>query len=179
MPPQPCNVLLMLSRLYWYQGVSLLHYQALLGATLVNGEDQRATWAGFFDLAFLTTLESALKSFQGWRTNTERLIQKHFFWRFRLWNPKSLSPKKLSWRMGLKKNTCRFPKPWPCSPLFRSLQIAGFAFISMNTPRQKLKFITNEGEAMFQVCCNAVCFLLRIESVASCVAQQSNFWLVT
>lgn len=134
MPPQPCNVLLMSSRLYWYQGVSLLHYQALLGATLVNGEDQRATWRIFRcspawtwlkDLYFWLLWKNALKSSQGWRFNTERLIHIRFFWRFLLWNPKSLSPKKLSWRIGFwKKNTCRFPKPWPWKhPCFEACTI--------------------------------------------------------
>ena len=176
MPPQPCNVLLMSSRLYWYQGVSLLHYQALLGATLVNGEDQRATWRIFRCSPAWTWL----KDFYFWLLwkvlwrvlRAEGSTPKDssiyvFFWTCLLWNPKSLSPKKLSWRMGFwKKNTCRFPRPWPCSPLFRSLQIAGFAFISMNTPRQKLKFITNEGEAMFQVCCNAVCLCSKLCNTA-------------
>ena len=176
MPPQPCNVLLMSSRLYWYQGVSLLHYQALLGATLVNGEDQRATWRIFRCSPAWTWL----KDFYFWllwkvlwrvlrvegSTPKDSSIYVFFLNMSSLESKVTVSQKAKLNNGVLKKNTCRFPRPWPCSPLFRSLQIAGFAFISMNTPRQKLKFITNEGEAMFQVCCNAVCLCSKLCNTA-------------
>ncbi len=81
-------------------GVSLLHHQALLGATLVNGEDQRATWR---KRCSHQGLEKGPWKVSSWRINAARLIRIHFFQSF-TGNPNSLSPKAKLKNGVLKKN---------------------------------------------------------------------------
>ena len=162
------------SRLYWYgPGVSLLHHQALLGATLVNGEDQRATWRiGDVESSgprkkgqhFLTPLESANQKFSSWRINAARLNLYTFFWKVSL-GIQTPCPPKLSWRMGFwKKNMAIFPNPWPCSPLFRTLQIAGFAFISIH-PEAKAEIHHKRGGGRVSSLPVSVCFFFFASKV--------------
>ena len=129
-------------------------------------------------LVFLTTLEKCFEEFSGLKDQHGKTDPHTFFLNMSSLESKvTVSQKAKLKNRVLKKKHMPFSQTLALETPFVSkpAQSAGFAFISMNTPRQKLKFITNEGEAVFQVCCNAVCFLLRIESVARCVTQQSNF----